>query len=322
MKFIWDEIEELLLERKRVIASLCGVERGPAVVFCGGIHGNEPTGVLALKNVFTKIAEENIPIRGSVLALIGNRNALHHKIRFKYTDLNRLWTPENINKLHSSGFNPDNIHPEILEMIELDNLLEDFIHENTESDRYFIDLHTTSSHSIPFALIDKSEPSYNLALKFPLPFIQNFDKHIKGTLINYLDHKNFSALVFEAGQHLELKAIVRHEAVVWITLVMLGIIDKKHVANLNSKYNLLSGISDDPNKVFEITYRHQVKPNDGFKMNEGFVNFQKIEKGELMAIDKTGDIKAPNSGRIFMPLYQKVGADGFFIIERVSKKGN
>ena len=317
MRIIWEEIEQLLLERKRVIASLCGVEKGPAVVFSGGIHGNEPTGVLALKNVFATISKKNIPIKGSVLALIGNRNALHHKIRFKHKDLNRMWTEENIKMLHGEGFNPNKIHPEVLEMIELDALLEEFIHENTKSKRYFIDLHTTSSHSVPFALIDNRKESFDLAQKFPLPFIQNFDKYIKGTLISYLDHKDFSALVFEAGQHLELKAIKRHEAVVWLTLVMLGVVDKKYVTNLNGKYNLLEGISDNPHKVFEISHRHPVKPEDEFRMVDGFVNFQKINKGEKMAEDRNGEILSPSNGRVFMPLYQNVGGDGYFIIERV-----
>jgi succinylglutamate desuccinylase len=52
-------------------------------------------------------------------------------------------------------------------------------------------------------------------------------------------------------------------------------------------------------------------------MKPGFDSFQFIEKGELLAEDKSGAITAPIDGRIFMPLYQIAGDDGFFIVEEV-----
>ncbi|MFT6866663.1 MAG: succinylglutamate desuccinylase [Cyclobacteriaceae bacterium] len=39
--------------------------------------------------------------------------------------------------------------------------------------------------------------------------------------------------------------------------------------------------------------------------------------GELLAMDAEGDIYSPNSGMIFLPLYQPEGEDGFFIVEEV-----
>ena len=51
----------------------------------------------------------------------------------------------------------------------------------------------------------------------------------------------------------------------------------------------------------------------------GFINFQHIEEGKVLAIDHGEVVKAPVSGNIFMPLYQNQGADGFFIIERTEE---
>ena len=64
--------------------------------------------------------------------------------------------------------------------------------------------------------------------------------------------------------------------------------------------------------------RHAIQPVEGFEMLPGFKNFQKVKKGELIAKDKNGDIFSPANGRILMPLYQKQGEDGFFIIKEIN----
>ena len=54
-------------------------------------------------------------------------------------------------------------------------------------------------------------------------------------------------------------------------------------------------------------------------MNKGFLNFDKISKNQPLATNLGGLIKAPFNGRIFMPLYQNQGDDGFFIVTKISK---
>ena len=54
-------------------------------------------------------------------------------------------------------------------------------------------------------------------------------------------------------------------------------------------------------------------------MNPGFANFQKIKKGQKLAKSGNIDVKAIESGKILMPLYQAQGEDGFLIIRRVKK---
>lgn len=89
-------VKPFLMEHGRIIFSCCGDADGPFVIFSGGIHGNEPSGVIALHNVFDEIVSRNIRIIGSVLAFVGNRNALNLGHRYATVDLNRLWTDENI----------------------------------------------------------------------------------------------------------------------------------------------------------------------------------------------------------------------------------
>jgi hypothetical protein len=53
-------------------------------------------------------------------------------------------------------------------------------------------------------------------------------------------------------------------------------------------------------------------------MKPGFTNFMRVRKGDVLATDVRGEVRAPRTGRVFMPLYQAQGDDGFFIVKRVS----
>ena len=316
MEQVWQQIEDLLVHKSRVITEIPGNGNGPAIAFCAGIHGNEPSGVLALKNVFEYINENNIPVNGNLIAFIGNRNALHKKSRYAEEDLNRMWTPANIKKLHSNGFADSELNPEAVEMIEIDHLLQDFIGRLNGQDRFFVDLHTTSSPSMPFGAVDQQQMSYDFALQLPIPFVSNLDEFLEGTLMYYLDHIDFRAIVFEAGMHDDPASINKHQALIWLVLGLSGAIDIEHIPNYDGCFTLLQGLSEHPHRVFKILYRHNVEDNEQFQMEPGFINFQHIEAGTVLATENGKPVEAPVSGNIFMPLYQNQGADGFFIVER------
>ena len=135
--------------------------------------------------------------------------------------------------------------------------------------------------------------------------------------MHYLDHIKFKAIVFEAGIHDDPASIQKHEAMIWLVLGMSGAIDEKYIPNYKGCFTLLQGLSEHPHKVFNILYRHNVEDNSKFEMLPGFINFQVVEKGMVLATENGQPVTAPYSGNIFMPLYQDQGADGFFIIERV-----
>jgi succinylglutamate desuccinylase len=48
-------------------------------------------------------------------------------------------------------------------------------------------------------------------------------------------------------------------------------------------------------------------------MEPGFKNFQPVRRGRVLAKDRTGEIKASETGLILLPLYQTLGDDGFFL---------
>jgi succinylglutamate desuccinylase len=54
-------------------------------------------------------------------------------------------------------------------------------------------------------------------------------------------------------------------------------------------------------------------------MEPGFTNFQAVRRGKVLARDRTGEIKASETGLILMPLYQTLGNDGFFLVREVKR---
>jgi len=89
----------------------------------------------------------------------------------------------------------------------------------------------------------------------------------------------------------------------------------EHIENQHDQ--ILINYSKGLPKMTELIYVHVIKPKDNFVMRPGFQNFQKIKSGELLAKDKKGDIHAKHEGLVLMPLYQKQGEDGFFIIKEL-----
>src|SRR5438093_1321930 len=87
---------------ERVVARVRGREAGPTLLALGGIHGNEPSGVLAARNVVARIEREASPLRGDFVALAGNTRALARGVRFLERDLNRDWTQRRIAALREA----------------------------------------------------------------------------------------------------------------------------------------------------------------------------------------------------------------------------
>ena len=288
-----------------------GVE-GPTLVCVGGIHGNEPAGVFALERVFQVLHEARPAFRGRLTGLAGNLRALRAGSRFTDEDLNRAWSEERVRSLRSSP--PEDADGEEQELIELDHCLEDAFTETAPGQTpYFLDLHTTSSSSRPFSAIGDTLPNRTFARAFPVPMILGLEEQIDGSIDEYEGRKGRVTVAFEAGQHDDPASTDLHEAAIWIGLVASGCLEEGALPQVARARKILEEASHGLPRALEIRYRRAVVPGDGFRMKEGFRNFQKIRAGDLLAHDAEGPVTAPESGRIFMPLYQSQGSDGFFV---------
>lgn len=284
----------------------------PTAIFLGGIHGNEQSGIEAIQTVFQTIQQKNIPLKGNIIGLRGNLKAVQSNERYIDKDLNRMWTKSRLNDIQR-GIEKSAEADEVKELrTHLDTIL-----KKSNANVMMMDLHTTSSFSSPFAIIDDTLRNRELASALPVTRVLGIMEKLDGTILGYYGDKGPITLVFEAGQHFEKESRQRHEAAVWLTLVQFGIIDKASIP-YNQYYKLLFQSTSSAPQIVETIERFALKPTDHFQMKPGFTNFSKVEKGDLLAEFNGDEIVANQSCYVFMPLYQNKGEDGFFLVKSIS----
>jgi succinylglutamate desuccinylase len=309
-------VSQLAMPSGHLIASIRGPSAGPTLIILGGIHGNEPAGVLAAERVWRRMERRRVALHGEVVLLRGNTRALKQRVRYIDADLNRQWTAENVQTadLEERGV------PEVSELLEQRELL-GVVKEAVSRARgeiYFLDLHTTSAHGKPFATVGDTMRNRRFALTFPLTIVLGLEEQIDGTLLEYVNNLGAITMGVEAGQHEALTSVDHHEAVIWIATASTGNFRREDVPELDQSRSLLKKASGGM-KLVEVRYRHVIAPEDRFKMEPGFNNFQAVRRGKVLAQDRTGQVKASETGLILMPLYQRLGNDGFFLVREVKR---
>ncbi|GAB2769421.1 succinylglutamate desuccinylase [Salinimicrobium soli] len=294
---------------ERIIGNYSSNNEGPLLFVTGGVHGNEPSGVKALEKVFQELEKTRPQINGRIVGVKGNIAALKKGQRFIDEDLNRTWTEENVK----------NSDPETQEQREMHEII-DVLHQFSEEDytkRYFLDCHTTSSDSLPYISVQEVHDNDPWAHRFPTYIVRGFSDIVYGAIDHYMSRTGLTGFVFEAGQHTSKESVENHEGVIWLALKEACDLDLEKISCYPECVERFTDKNAPEQKTFEIIYRHEIGKNDVFKMEPGYKNFQKIEKGELLARSNGEEIKSEWDAYIFMPLYQSQGNDGFFIIKEV-----
>jgi hypothetical protein len=181
---------------------------------------------------------------------------------------------------------------------------------------YFMDLHSTSSHTIPFITVNDTLLNRRFTLQYPMPKILGIEEYLKGPILSYINELGYLAFGFEGGQHEEKQAVKNHESFVFVSLVLTGSLPKTPEYKLHMRQ--LAKATMGVGGFFEIFLKHKIKEEDQFKMKEGFVNFNVVRKGHYLADSNNLPVYAPKTARILMPLYQKQGDEGFFLIRRIA----
>lgn len=303
--------------KSRIIGRYGGESEGPTVICIGSLHGNEPAGIAALKRVFDRLTKLSPTFRGQLIGVSGNLKALDKGIRYIEEDLNRIWKPHIIDGLLVSG---KHMQARSAEEAERSELIEIFaqICQKKNSAVYFLDLHTTSAQGSPFITIADTLRNRAFTEKFPVPRILGIEEQLDSTLLNYINEWGFIAVGFEAGQHDEESSVENSIAALWMMLVGAGCIDPEEIPDYQSSYSELKKASMNNAGIYEVCYRHDIENDAGFSMKPGYLNFQDIRKGEVLAKNYDDEVISPENGKIFMPLYQKQGNDGFFVIKRIN----
>jgi succinylglutamate desuccinylase len=107
------------------------------------------------------------------------------------------------------------------------------------------------------------------------------------------------------------------EAATWVALVASGMLRPEDVPDLaDHRQRLLAAARDVP-RVIEVRHRHPISPHDLFRMRPGYRNFQRVRRGDALAEDRFGEVRAREGGLLLLPLYQGKGDDGFFLSREV-----
>lgn len=299
---------------ERLLGHVRGTAPGPTLIVCGGVHGDEPAGLRAVRHVLERLDEANVPLRGELIALAGNLAALERGQRFVEHDLNRSWTGERVAALRSRPASLDTVEQH--EQRDLLCRFED-AQRTARGDVLILDLHTTSATSPAFCLFSDTLANRRIGASLGIPIVLGLEECLDGTLLDYATRVGLLALVVEGGRHDDASSERQHAAAIWRTLTALGCIGEEHVPQHDLKRIDGSPFAAGTPPVVEVLYRHGVHPDDDFVMQPGFKSYQRVRAGDLLAEDVRGPILAREDGMILMPLYQEQGEDGFFLVRPV-----
>lgn len=286
---------------------------GPVLIAVGGLHGNEPSGIVALERVCRALREQGLTLEGTLIALRGNRPALAKGQRMIERDLNRVWSPLILEHLLRRDPAEDDTTDQEMRALWWE------INAAKESGRplFLLDLHSTSGLGPPFCVVLGNQPSQRLAASIGLPCVHGLNESIRGTLAEWFSHGYGASMVAEGGKCGEESTIRHLEAVIYSAMGTSGLLGEEHDRVRTARQLLQQATEEIPHHV-RVFYREPASGVD-FVMGEAqgrrFQNFDSVRQGDHLARNRDGAVFAQRDGYLIMPLYQAEGGDGFFLAE-------
>lgn len=288
---------------------------GPTLLVLAGIHGNEPAGVTAVQRVLSHLRLHQVDVRGRIVALAGNLPALAAGRRFLARDLNRGWLPAAVSELLLRD--PAGDSPEDAQQRDLLRRFAEVV-ATARGPVVFVDLHTSSADGPPFLCLADTIENRDLALATGVPIILGIEETIDGASLEWFTSRGIVAIAAEGGRHQHPDTAGNHEALLWLVLGHLAMVDAAQVRAPLHREHLRRACAGVP-PIVEIAHRHAITAADQFVMAPGFDNFTPVHKGMLLAHDKNGEIRAERACRMLLPLYQALGDDGYFLARPVRR---
>ncbi len=307
---------------ERIIGRYSQDIEGILLVVIGAMHGNEHAGVEAIKEVLERLKNEkeeypNFVFKGTMLGMIGNVDAYKKGVRYINEDLNRAWSYDNFKDFSKLDY--EHLTSEQKQMFDIITVLRAEVSHCPPEKIIVLDIHTTSSTGGIFSIITDDPESERMALELHAPVIKGMLQGITGSSIHFFHGENMgiptTAIAFEAGQHKDHLSIKRATAAIINCMRTIEMVDPKVVENHHDE--LLISFSKNLPKINQLIGKYSVKDTEVFKMLPGFQTFDKVHKGQLLAHDVDGEVLCQEDGLLLMPLYQKQGLDGYFLIKPV-----
>jgi hypothetical protein len=301
----------------REIGRISGDSPGPTLIAVAAIHGNERAGLGAARRALDLFGRRQGRLVGDFIALAGNLGAARLGKRYVERDMNRVWTDERIADVERRASAGEPLDAEDTEQLELLAAIRGAI-ARARGPVHIIDLHTTSAHGLPFVLFGDTLRQRRFAGVFPLPLVMGLEEQVEGCLTGYWTTQGCITCCVEGGQHDDSGSVDNLEAVLLLGAESCGLLGPGVLAETSTSYALLDRRRGDLPRVMEVISRHAITPEDAFVMEPGYLNLARVRRGERLARDKRGDIRAPKDGFVMLPLYQGQGNDGYFWGREVS----
>jgi succinylglutamate desuccinylase len=290
----------------RELGARRGARSGPTLIVVAGLHGNEAAGVFAAQRVLAEL--EGAVLHGEVVAFAGNLRALQRGQRFTTRDLNRQWTPALLEAARRGEASDAEGH----ELAELATAIDGAI-ARARGPVFLVDVHTTSAAGVPFVLFGDTFRQRDFVSALGLPAIIGLEEQLDGVMSAYWTTRGLITCAVEGGQHDDPTTVDALEAVLWCALARAGLFDVTPPgARLDRARRVLARQVQGLPHFLEVVSRHAIGPEDGFVMEPGFRNIAPVKRGQLLARQASGEVRAPSDGLVLLPLYQAQGHDGFF----------
>jgi len=264
------------------------------------MHGDEVCGMIAINELIQDGYFEKAFFAGAlattrVTVLLANPRGVLANKRFIDVNLNRIFI-ENRLRRKGSVTSPENPldQDEILRAKYEVSRVQEIADEISDCDLY-IDIHSTSAKSYPFALPSTDPDSEALASSFNVDFvIEKLVKSVRGTSVGWACALNKQAVCFECGQHQDRKTVE-----VAKTLIRRFVTGEQE------------GIAKEV-----LTCSCNVVIRKGFRYVNLPQAFQKVQYNDLLAIDEeVGEIRCsnPKGAYIIMPTANPIpGEEAWF----------
>lgn len=280
---------------------------GPVLGITVCTHGNELSGLEAAHRISRWFEGGSKLKHGSVMLVLNNIKAAEKALRSKnphnclsarYIDVNMNRLPRNLCDLNFDS------RYEVVRARELLPIWKKF--------DVALDIHSMT-HQSPPILIAPSRLNERTIAGFPMKtIIRSIDKvQVGKPAFAFYGNRPIEAVVIEAGQHAQKISVKRAEKSIRALLHNLGMvknIGRKAKLETRNEYVITSSVIAEP----------------GMIMSKQFRNFERIKKGQILAVVGPREVLSPFDGHIVMvPKGRKVisrGEEAFFLSKPVKRQ--
>jgi succinylglutamate desuccinylase len=259
----------------------------------GGVHGNEPCGLKAVERLTREFQAGRLSlVRGTLLLVIANEEALRSNVRSVHRNLNRL-------------FKDNSDEPDCYETRRAEQLKELLSRAD-----FVLDLHSTTSASPPFLMCEDDGviTARRMGLeRVVLGWAALGSAALSGDTETWARRHGATAFTLECGQHNDPAAAEVAYQAAYRFLRITGLVNA-------------TAMDDDPEPLVLRLYGVKLKVDESFTFSRSYNGFDVVLDGEILGRDSQGEHRADRPSRIIFPIdpaKATIGSELYLLAEEI-----